>query len=88
MDAWSTIAMTMRDLPDTRAELNAAANHGEIDYFITSPEIADYYFAKITDANLPDFRGTLIDYYIEAVDTRGNIPIRVIFSTFLSRTTA
>ena len=35
------------------AELNAAANNGEIDYFSAalSPEIADYYFAKITDAD-------------------------------------
>lgn len=70
--SWITIPMTKRILPKTRAELNAAANNGQIDYFITSPELADYYFAKITDTNLAGFRGKLLDYYIESTDTRGN----------------
>lgn len=72
VSAWITIPMTMRELPDTREELNAAAGNGQIDYFITPPVLADYYFAKITDSNVSGFRGKLIDYYIEAVDTRGN----------------
>lgn len=70
--SWVTIPMTKRILPKTRAELNAAANNGQIDYFITSPELADYYFAKITETNLAGFRGKLLDYYIESTDTRGN----------------
>lgn len=70
--SWVTIPMTKRILPKTRAELNAAANNGQIDYFITSPELADYYFAKITNTNLAGFRGKLLDYYIESTDTRGN----------------
>ncbi|MBU1694859.1 MAG: hypothetical protein KKC51_12970 [Verrucomicrobia bacterium] len=70
--AWISVPMTKRTLPKTREELNAAASNGQIDYFITSPEIADYYFAKITSAGVPNFRGKLLDYYIEAVDTRGN----------------
>lgn len=69
---WISIPMTKRVLPKDRATLNAMAANGQIDYFITSPEIADYYFVKITDNNLPNFRGNLFDYYIEAVDTRGN----------------
>jgi len=70
--SWSSISMTMRELPDTREELNAAANHGEIDYFIVPPYLADYYFAKVDDSSLSGYKGKLLDYYIEAVDSRGN----------------
>ncbi len=71
--SWTSIAMTKRVLPKTRSELNAAANNSQIDYFITPAEVADYYFAKITDAAVPSFRGKLLDYYIEAHDGRGNV---------------
>lgn len=70
---WITVPMSKRILPNTRAALNAAAANGQIDYFITPPHLADYYFAKISDANVAGFRGTLLDYYIEAADSRGNI---------------
>ncbi|NBB80132.1 MAG: hypothetical protein GVY36_11920 [Verrucomicrobia bacterium] len=65
--------MTKRVLPNDQASLNAAADNGQINYFITPPELADYYFAKITNANVSGFRGKLLDYYIEATDTRGNV---------------
>lgn len=71
--AWITIPMTKRVLPNTQSELNAAANNGQINYFITPPELADYYFAKVSNTNLPNFRGKLVDYYIEATDTRSNL---------------
>jgi hypothetical protein len=70
---WLTIPMTKRTLPRTKDELNAAANNPQIDYFITPPELADYYFAKITDTAVPGFRGKLLDYYLEATDSRGNV---------------
>jgi hypothetical protein len=70
--AWLTLPMTKRVLPNSRAALNAAANNGQIDYFITPPELADYYFTKITAANVPGFKNKLLDYYIEATDTKGN----------------
>jgi hypothetical protein len=70
---WLTIPMTKRVLPRTQSELNAAANNSQINYFITSPELADYYFAKVTDATVSGFRGKLLDYYLEATDTRGNV---------------
>jgi len=77
---WVTINMTKRVLPRTRTALNAAAaNPGEIDYFVFDPSfwpepvIADYYFAKIDDASLPGFRDKLLDYYIEATDALGNV---------------
>jgi len=78
--SWISIPMTKRVLPKTRVALNAAANNaGEIDYFVfdpafwPDPQIADYYFAKITDSSAPSFRGKLLDYYIEANDGRGNV---------------
>lgn len=71
--SWVTIPMAKRVLPNTREALNAAANNGQIDYFITPPELADYYFSKITENNMSGFRGKLLDYYIEAVDGQGNI---------------
>jgi hypothetical protein len=71
--SWITIPMTKRTLPQTRTDLNAAANNSQIDYFITPAALADYYFAKITDAVVPSFRGKLLDYYIEADDTPGNL---------------
>jgi chitodextrinase len=70
---WISIPMTRRELPKTRTALNAAAANSQIDYFLPTNEVADYYFAKITDANVTGFRGKLLDYYIEATDLRGNI---------------
>jgi len=77
--SWITIPMTKRELPKTRTALNQKADNGQIDYVVfdpaywPNPVIADYYFAKITDANVPGFRGKLLDYYIEAYDGRGNV---------------
>ncbi len=77
--SWITVPMTKRVLPKTRTALNTAAANGQIDYFVydpafwANPIIADYYFAKITDGAVPGFRGKLLDYYIEAYDSRGNV---------------
>lgn len=73
--SWISVSMTKRVLPGDRTSLNAAANNSQIDYFITPPTngLADYYFAKITDASVTNFRGKLLDYYIEAADARGNV---------------
>lgn len=72
---WVTLEMTKRALPKTREALNAAAANSQIDYFLpVQPEaVADYYFVKITEANLPGFRSKLLDYYIEATDAKGNV---------------
>ncbi|MBU6181306.1 MAG: hypothetical protein KGR46_00645 [Verrucomicrobia bacterium] len=76
---WVTVNMTKRVLPKTRTALNAAAANGQIDYFVfdpafwANPVIADYYFAKIDDTSLPNFRDKLLDYYIEATDSLGNV---------------
>ena len=67
VEGWVSIPMTKRILPKTREALNAAAANGQIDYFIEAAEIADYYFAKVVG-----YRGELVDYYIEAQDSKGN----------------
>jgi Starch/carbohydrate-binding module (family 53)/Glycosyl hydrolase family 57 len=72
---WVELAMTKKELPKTREALNAAAANSQIDYFlpVQADAVADYYFVKITDANLPNFRSKLLDYYIEATDAKGNV---------------
>lgn len=76
---WVSVAMTKRELPKTRSALNTAADNGQIDYFVfdpafwPNPVIADYYFAEINDGNVPGFRGKLLDYYVEAYDSLGNV---------------
>jgi hypothetical protein len=70
---WTSLGMTKRLLPNTQAALNAAASNGQINYFITPPVLADYYFAKINETALPGYKGKLLDYYVEATDSRGNV---------------
>lgn len=76
---WVSIPMNKRELAKTRSALNAKAANGQIDYVVfdpaywSDPIIADYYFVRITDANLAGFRNKLVDYYIEAYDGRGNV---------------
>ena len=71
--AWITLNMTKRELPKTREALNTAAANSQIDYFLPTNEVADYYFARLDDASLPGFRNKLLDYYIEATDSKGNV---------------
>jgi hypothetical protein len=73
--SWQTLPMTKRELPKTREALNAAAANSQINYFlpVQSNAVADYYFTKITETNLPGFRNRQIDYYIEATDVKGNV---------------
>ena len=87
VESWVTIPMTMRELPDTQSELDAAAANGEINYFAQAlpSELADYYFAKVdhTIPELSDYKGKLLDYYIEATDSRGQVRKSDIFHVFV-----
>ena len=65
--AWVEIPMEKRVLPSTTDELNALADNGQINYEFAPAAVADYYFAKVTQ-----FRGQLVDYYVEATDSKGN----------------
>ncbi|MBR0057209.1 MAG: hypothetical protein IJP66_07750, partial [Kiritimatiellae bacterium] len=64
---WIEIPMEKRTLPSTTEELNRLADNGQINYEFAPAAVADYYFAKVTQ-----FRGQLVDYYVEARDNKGN----------------
>ena len=64
---WIDIPMQKRILPRGNPSGNPRLN-----FFITPDFMADYYFARITNQNLPNFRGKLLDYYVVAVDSKGN----------------
>jgi len=63
VSAWTSLSMTQKVLDPA-----FDGNNPEIDLFILPTRIADLYYAEI--AGLKD---TLVDYYIEATDTKGNI---------------
>lgn len=65
--AWIDIPMQKRVLPRGNPTTNANLN-----FFIQPDYMADYYFAKITNQNVENFRGKLLDYYVVATDARGN----------------
>jgi hypothetical protein len=65
---WIDIPMQKRELPRGNPTANSNLN-----FFIQPDHMADYYFAKITDLSVPAFRGKLLDYYVRAVDSRGNV---------------
>jgi len=60
---WRSFSMNARTLP-----ANDPSNNNQINFFMTPTAMAKYYFAKVNG-----YRGKLLDYYIEAVDGRGNI---------------
>jgi hypothetical protein len=65
---WIEIPMQKRVLPRANPTTNTRLN-----FFIQPDYMADYYFAKITHQNVRNFRGKLLDYYVVAVDGRGNV---------------
>jgi hypothetical protein len=61
--AWQSIPMTRRPFP-----AGNYFNDPTINFFVMPVHIADQYYARIDH-----LRNVLVDYYVEAVDTRGNI---------------
>jgi hypothetical protein len=61
--AWISIPMTRRIMPKDDPTDNPGLN-----YFREPDQIADYFWVKVTG-----YRNQLLDYYIETVDTKGNI---------------
>lgn len=60
---WIEIPMTRRTVPKGNV-----TNNPQVEFFLEPEEIADYWFAKVEG-----FRNVLLDYYIEAEDTLGQI---------------
>ena len=67
--AWVAIPMTKRTISKTQGDNGGAGEPDQgINFFILPDYIADYYFAKVTG-----FRNKLVDYFIEASDSKGNV---------------
>jgi hypothetical protein len=67
--SWVPIAMTKRTInPLTGQTGEVGEPNNAVNFFILPSYIADYYWAKVTG-----YRNKLLDYYIEAVDSKGNI---------------
>jgi hypothetical protein len=61
--AWQSLAMTYRQFPKGNV-----LNDASIDFFELPTYIADEYYVQVTG-----IRSKLVDYYVEAVDTKGNV---------------
>ncbi|MCA9249488.1 MAG: hypothetical protein KDA54_00015 [Phycisphaerales bacterium] len=61
--AWQSLPMTYRDFPSGNVN-----NDPSINFFELPQYIADEYYVEVTE-----LREVLIDYYVEAVDGKGNI---------------
>jgi hypothetical protein len=61
--AWQTVAMTARDFP-----AGNFFNSGSINFFEMPTAIARQYYATVVGQS-----GKLVDYYVEATDTLGNV---------------
>ncbi len=63
VSAWQSITMTKKAFPTGNVSGNP-----EVDFFVLPDAMADLYYAEIA-ASLSD---TLVDYYVEMTDTKGN----------------
>lgn len=63
VNAWTSVTMTRKATPKTNI-----TNDPEINFFILPTAIADLCYAPITG-----LKDVLVDYYVEATDTKGNI---------------
>ncbi len=61
--AWQSVTMSSRAFP-----AGNVFNDPNIDFFETPQEIADQYYAR-----LDGLRSVLVDYYVEATDSKGNV---------------
>lgn len=62
VNEWHSINMSMRVM-----ETGNVTNDPEIDFFVLPTAIANLYYAQITG-----LKDTLVDYYVEATDNKGN----------------
>ncbi len=78
VSAWRSLAMTRRAFP-----ANNVYNDPEIIFEEMPDYIAEQFYAHLTDPDVTDTGGVLVDYYIEAVDSIGNIARSDIYHTFI-----
>ena len=75
---WVGLAMTARDFPAENVY-----NNNEIDFFEMPAEIADQYYIHVQEPAIVDEGGVLVDYYVEAVDSKGYVKRSPILHTYV-----
>ncbi len=75
---WISLPMQARAFP-----AGNVYNNPDIDFFEMPLEIADEYYIHVTEPAIVETGGVLVDYYIEAVDTKGFVKRSPILHTFV-----
>lgn len=70
--AWQGMPMFGRHFPK--------GNHSGIDFFVLPTVIADEYYVQVKG-----FNNVLLDYYIQAVDTKGNVAKSDIYHVWVGK---
>ncbi|MBM4104553.1 MAG: hypothetical protein FJ263_11025, partial [Planctomycetes bacterium] len=76
--AWVSLPMQYRDFP-----AGNVYNNPEINFFEMPLDIADQYYVHIQEPAIVDVGGVLVDYYVEAVDTKGLVKRSPILHTYV-----
>lgn len=78
VDQWVSLPMQFRDFPAENVY-----NNPEIDFFEMPIEIADQYYIHIEEPAIVDIGGVLVDYFVQATDTKGFVKRSPILHTFV-----
>jgi hypothetical protein len=76
--AWVSLPMQYRDFP-----AGNVYNNPEINFFEMPLDIADQYYVHIEEPAIVDDGGVLVDYYVEAIDTKGFVKRSPILHTYV-----
>ena len=76
--SWVSLPMQSRAFP-----AGNVYNNPEIDFFEMPTEIADQYYIHVQEPAIVDVGGVLVDYYVQATDTKGFIKRSPILHTFV-----
>lgn len=76
--AWVSLPMQYRDFP-----AGNVYNNPEINFFEMPLDIADQYYVHIQEPAIVDVGGVLVDYFVEATDTKGFVKRSPILHTFV-----
>jgi hypothetical protein len=76
--AWRSRPMTRRIFPTGNVY-----NDPNINFFVLPTAMADQYWYHVTDEEIAAAGGVLVDYYVEARDSRGNVKRSPIQHTFV-----
>ncbi|RPH96717.1 hypothetical protein EHM69_00260, partial [candidate division KSB1 bacterium] len=76
--SWRARTLTRRAFPAGNIYNDPEISFGDLPTYI-----ADQYYYHLTDAEVADSGGVLVDYYIEAVDSLGNVARSDIYHTYV-----